>query len=65
MADHIDMANDLAAAETARHIAAARQPIPVGEAGECDGCGEYFGRLVRDHGGLRCGFCRDGRRKAR
>ena len=65
MADHIDMANDLAAAETARHIAAARQPIPVGQAGECDGCGDHFDRLVRDHLGLRCGFCRDGRRKAR
>ena len=65
MADHIDMANDHAAAETARHIAAARQPIPVGVAGECDQCGDEFPRLVRDHLGLRCGFCRDGRRKPR
>ena len=49
MADHIDMANDLAAAETARHIAAARQPIPVGVSGECE----------------QCGYCRDGRRRPR
>ena len=29
--------------------------IPVGIAGECSGCGEYFGRLVDDY----CGRCRD------
>lgn len=29
--------------------------IPPGEAGECDGCGEYFLRTVD---GM-CGFCRD------
>ena len=29
--------------------------IPVGEAGECDGCAEWFSRLVN---GL-CGRCRD------
>lgn len=65
MADHIDMANDLAAEETERHIAAARQPVPVGEAGDCDQCGDYFERLVKDHRGWRCGYCRDGRRSAR
>ena len=29
--------------------------IPKGTAGECDGCGEYFTRLVDDM----CGKCRD------
>ena len=33
----------------------AAKSIPTGEAGECDGCGEYFVRLV---GGY-CGRCRD------
>ena len=28
--------------------------IPIGEAGECDGCGDYFTRLVDDL----CGRCR-------
>ena len=29
--------------------------IPIGEAGDCDQCGEFFSRTVN---GL-CGFCRD------
>jgi len=29
--------------------------IPIGEAGECQGCGDYFTRLVDDL----CGRCRD------
>lgn len=29
--------------------------IPVGEAGDCDSCGEFFTRLVDG----RCGRCRD------
>jgi hypothetical protein len=29
--------------------------IPVGEAGECNGCGEFFSRTVDGY----CGFCRD------
>jgi len=33
--------------------------MPDGVAGDCDGCGEYFARLV----GGKCGFCRDGRRR--
>jgi len=60
MTDEFDRASereqthrDLALA-AARAVAAA---IPKGTPGECDGCGEYFARLV---GGL-CGFCRDGR----
>lgn len=33
----------------------AAQNIPVGNPGDCDGCGDYFSRLVN---GM-CGFCRD------
>ena len=33
----------------------AASQIPVGEAGECDGCGEYYQRTVN---GL-CARCRD------
>ena len=29
--------------------------IPVGNPGDCDGCGEWFGRLVDGY----CGYCRD------
>jgi hypothetical protein len=66
MADAIDQANDLAAAEAAAGIAKARNADhPVGRAGDCDGCGDHFERLVLDKGGWRCGFCRDGRRGAR
>ena len=61
MADEIDRANATAEAELERSIRAARQPIPVGVPGECDGCGDDMPRLVN---GL-CGYCRDGRRKPR
>jgi hypothetical protein len=57
MADIADMAADITAQQTERAIAAARQPIPVGEPGECNECGEDMPRLV--HG--RCAPCRDGR----
>ena len=57
MADEIDRANDLAAADLARSIAAARLPIPAGVPGVCEGCGEDMPRLVDG----RCGYCRDGR----
>ncbi|CAM3238684.1 MULTISPECIES: hypothetical protein [Sphingomonas] len=66
MADHIDMANEVAEAEAARGIAAAQSANhPVGIEGECDQCGDHFTRLVKDHLGYRCGYCRDGRRKPR
>ena len=29
--------------------------MPAGEAGECDGCGEFFTRIVNGY----CGHCRD------
>ena len=61
MADEIDIANDRAAADTDRAIAAAREIaalVPTGEPGDCDLCGEWSGRLV---GGV-CAPCRDKRR---
>lgn len=57
MADDVDFATRLADAHLERSIDAARASVPVGEPGECDGCGEDMPRLVEG----RCGFCRDGR----
>lgn len=61
MADQIDEANKLADEHLARSLAAARQPIPAGEPGQCEQCGEDMPRLVNG----RCGYCRDGRRRSR
>lgn len=58
MADDVDFATDLVAANLEKSISAARAPVPAGEPGECDECGEEMPRLVEG----RCGFCRDGRR---
>ena len=60
MADDVDRANDVAAADLARSIAVARAPVPAGEPGACENCGEDMPRLVNG----RCGYCRDGRRRA-
>lgn len=57
-ADEADRASNLEEIARSTAIARAAQPMDPGVAGECDGCGEHFDRLVR---GL-CGFCRDGRR---
>jgi hypothetical protein len=48
MSDEIDIANERAAADTERAIAAARAgaALPAGEPGDCDCCGEWSGRLV-------------------
>ena len=59
MADEIDRANEIVEEHLARGLAAARVPVPAGEPGECEGCGEDMPRLVNG----RCGFCRDGRRR--
>ena len=59
MADQIDEANEIAEEHLKRSLVAARAPIPVGEPGECEECGEQMPRLVEG----RCGFCRDGRRR--
>ena len=58
MADIIDIANSRAEADTELAIAAARDQaaqIPAGEPGDCDFCGEWFGRLI----GSACAPCRD------
>ena len=62
IADESDRATDVEERARERSIEASRAAaalIPDGEAGDCDGCGEYFARLV----GGKCGFCRDGRRR--
>ncbi len=61
-ADEIDRASHSEERARNREIEARRAAaaqIPDGVAGDCDGCGEYFARLV----GGKCGFCRDGRRR--
>ena len=57
MCDEVDLSVEREQFLLDRRIAEARQPIPAGVPGECDGCGEDMPRLVH---GL-CGFCRDGR----
>jgi hypothetical protein len=59
MADEVDLATEIADAQLARSIAAARVAVPVGVPGECDDCGDDSPRLV--HG--RCAPCRDGRNR--
>lgn len=58
MADEADLASDRienaitdGIGEASRAVAA----MPVGEPGECSGCGEDFKRLVDGY----CGHCRD------
>jgi hypothetical protein len=56
--DVIDQANHLAETERAhieRVVRSAAALIPAGNAGECDLCGEWSGRLV----GGACAPCRD------
>jgi len=53
--DEIDFAQQRVLEDTQRAIAAARKPIPPGEPGECDLCGEWCGRLI----GGNCARCRD------
>ncbi|MEN2746446.1 conjugal transfer protein TraR [Sphingomonas sp. T9W2] len=59
MADAIDDANELAEQHLAHSLAAARVPVPAGEPGECQQCGEDSKRLI----GGRCAPCRDGRNR--
>ena len=61
MADEMDFAAELEEEHLARSISAARQPVPVGEPGECEECGYDSKRLVKG----RCAPCRDGRSAAR
>lgn len=62
MADAADMAQPLEEEHLARSLAAARAPVPAGEPGECESCGNDSPRLVRG----RCARCRDeARRRAK
>jgi len=53
--DVVDIANDRAAEEVERGIAAAHIDLPPGETGDCDLCGEWSGRLINGA----CAPCRD------
>jgi hypothetical protein len=56
MADEADIANDTMARQIAVTLDAHRgYTLPVGEAGECDLCGEWSGRLIAGA----CAPCRD------
>lgn len=61
MADDADRAAAQVELHTARAIEAARRPIPAGEPGICNQCGEDMPRLLYG----RCAPCRDGRNKRR
>jgi hypothetical protein len=58
MADVVDLAHDIEQEQLRHSLARLRAPIPAGEPGECEQCGEDMPRLVDG----RCGYCRDGRR---
>ncbi|MDN4632298.1 conjugal transfer protein TraR [Sphingomonas sp. PsM26] len=59
MADVIDMAQRLQAADNDAAIAAACVPVPRGVSGECNECGDESKRLVAGW----CAPCRDARDK--
>lgn len=61
MPDIVDLAQQIEAEHLARAIQAARQPIPDGIAGICDGCGDDSPRLVDGH----CAPCREPRNPRR
>lgn len=55
MADQIDLAQHYADTMLAEAIRIARQPVPAGEPGICDGCGDDSPRLVN----RLCAPCRE------
>lgn len=57
MADAADFATVLERQHLERSLAAARQPVPAGEPGECEVCGDDSQRLIEG----RCAPCRDAR----
>lgn len=60
--DPIDRADYFIESVIDDHVAEAMRQVaemPVGEAGECNGCGDFFTRLVDGY----CGRCRDKFRK--
>lgn len=62
MADYGDESRKVSQAGLDRTLKATQQAaakIETGHAGECDGCGEHFARVVERRGGQFCGGCRD------
>ena len=57
-ADEAAVVNDRHQLKAEERVRKAAARIPVGEAGECDLCGEYFARTVN---GI-CARCRDKRK---
>lgn len=56
MADDLDMASEQEEKHRQASIQARRnKPFDPGVPGDCEGCGDYFTRLVGGH----CGRCRD------
>jgi hypothetical protein len=55
MADIVDIANDEMERQLELRLEAARGDIPAGKPGDCDLCGEWFGRLVNGA----CVSCRE------
>ena len=58
MADEADRADYFIESVIDDHVKEAMRKaaeIPEGSPGDCDGCGEWFGRLVDGY----CGRCRD------
>jgi hypothetical protein len=58
MSKEFDQASDLEILTreiSEKHIREQAAAIPTGEPGDCEGCGDFFTRLVRGH----CGRCRD------
>jgi hypothetical protein len=62
MADEVDLTDEAMRVHTDARIAQVRKEasqMPVGEPGDCGGCGEYSQRLVNK----RCARCRDARER--
>ena len=55
MANEGDLGNEEMEKDLERSIAACRGDIPEGRSGECELCGEWFGRLI----GGACVECRE------
>ena len=55
MPDEVDIANDQIQAETDALVQRAARPISPGNPGDCELCGEWFGRLINGA----CAPCRD------
>jgi hypothetical protein len=58
-ADESVRVNNLGLKRTTEKAQAAAASIDPGKPGDCDGCGEYFERVVPRGKGEFCGRCRD------